>query len=222
MIQLENVSKVYSTAKGPVRALDAASLEVAEGEYVAVRGPSGCGKSTLLTIIGTLGTPTSGRVRVAGLDVGSMNSASRARFRARQIGFVFQTFRLLPYLTVMENVMAAVAAREAAAARQRAAEILEKFQLGDRLTHRPGELSTGECQRVAIARAMINRPKLILADEPTGNLDPQNAVGVLDLLDAFHQEGGTVLLVTHEEEAASRADRTILLRHGRVADPSAV
>ncbi|MGI6420560.1 MAG: ABC transporter ATP-binding protein [Thermoguttaceae bacterium] len=222
MIQLENVSKVYSTAKGAVHALDGVSLEVAEGEYVAVRGPSGCGKSTLLTIIGTLGTPTSGRVRVAGLDVGSMNSASRARFRARQIGFVFQTFRLLPYLTVMENVMAAVAAGEAAGARQRAAEILEKFQLGQRLTHRPGELSTGECQRVAIARAMINRPKLILADEPTGNLDPQNAVGVLDLLDAFHQEGGTVLLVTHEEEAASRADRTILLRHGRVADPSAV
>jgi putative ABC transport system ATP-binding protein len=222
MIQLENVSKVYSTAKGPVPALDGVSLEVAEGEYVAVRGPSGCGKSTLLTIIGTLGTPTSGRVRVAGLDVGSMNSASRARFRARQIGFVFQTFRLLPYLTVMENVMAAVAAREAAAARQRAAEILEKFQLGDRLTHRPGELSTGECQRVAIARAMINRPKLILADEPTGNLDPQSTAGVLDLLDAFHQEGGTVLLVTHEEQAASRADRTILLRNGRVADPSAV
>ena len=222
MIQLENVSKVYSTAKGAVHALDGVSLEVAEGEYVAVRGPSGCGKSTLLTIIGTLGTPTSGRVRVAGLDVGSMNSASRARFRARQIGFVFQTFRLLPYLTVMENVMAAVAAGEAAGARQRAAEILEKFQLGQRLTHRPGELSTGECQRVAIARAMINRPKLILADEPTGNLDPQSTAGVLDLLDAFHQEGGTVLLVTHEEQAASRADRTILLRHGRVADPSAV
>ena len=151
-----------------------------------------------------------------------MNSAGRASFRARQIGFVFQTFRLLPYLTVMGNVMAAVAVGEAPAARQRAAEILEKFQLGHRLTHRPGELSTGECQRVAIARAMINRPKLILADEPTGNLDPQNAAGVLDLLDAFHQQGGTVLLVTHEEEAAARADRTISLRNGRVADPSAV
>ena len=216
MIKLENVSKVYQTANGPIRALDDLSLTVDQGQYAAVRGPSGCGKSTLLTIVGTLGTPSSGKVIIAGNDIGAMSPAARARFRASQIGFVFQTFHLLPYLTVIENVMAAAVPDQAAGANQRAGEILEKFQMGHRLTHRPGQLSTGECQRVAIARAMINRPKLILADEPTGNLDPANAKEVLDLLDLFHQDGGTVLLVTHEEVAAGRAKRTILLEQGRV------
>jgi ABC-type lipoprotein export system ATPase subunit len=217
VIQLENVSKVYKTNNGTVRALDDVTLTVEQGQYVAVSGPSGCGKSTLLTIVGTLGTPSSGKVTVAGSNVSAMSPSARARFRASHIGFVFQTFHLLPYLTVVENVMAAVVADQAAGARQRAGEILEKFQMGHRLGHRPGQLSTGECQRVAIARAMINRPKLILADEPTGNLDPANAKEVLDLLGMFHQDGGTILLVTHEEEAASRAGRTILLEQGRVA-----
>ena len=216
MIRLENVSKVYPTANGPVRALDDLSLAVERGQYAAVRGPSGCGKSTLLTIVGTLGAPSSGKVMVSGNDVGSMSPAARAHFRATQIGFVFQTFHLLPYLTVAENVMAAAVPDHVAGAKERATEILERFQMGHRLTHRPGQLSTGECQRVAIARAMINHPKLILADEPTGNLDPANAKEVLDLLDLFHQDGGTVLLVTHEEVAAGRAERTILLERGRV------
>ncbi len=216
MIQLENVSKIYKTPKGPVHALDGVVVTVERGQYAAVRGPSGCGKSTLLTIVGALGTPSGGKVSVAGSDIGTMSPAARARFRASQIGFVFQTFHLLPYLTVIENVIAAVTPDQAADAKQRAGEILEKFQMEHRLSHRPGQLSTGECQRVAIARAMINRPKLILADEPTGNLDPVNAKEVLDLLDMFHQDGGTVLLVTHEEEAASRSERTILLEQGRV------
>lgn len=216
MIQLEDVSKVYKTPEGEVRALDGVSLAVKEGQYVAVRGPSGCGKSTLLTIVGTLGTPTSGRVTIAGSDVGAMSTSARARFRASQIGFVFQTFHLLPYLTVLENVVAAAAPDRVADAKTRAGEILEKFQMAHRLGHRPGQLSTGECQRVAIARAMINQPKLILADEPTGNLDPANAKDVLDLLGMFHQEGGTILLVTHEEEAAKRAERAIFLEQGRV------
>lgn len=216
MIKLENVSKVYETANGPVRALDELSLTVGQGQYAAVCGPSGCGKSTLLTMVGTLGTPSSGKVFVADNDVGAMSPAARAHFRASQIGFVFQTFHLLPYLTVIENVMAAAIPDHVAGAKDRAGEILEKFQMGHRLAHRPGQLSTGECQRVAIARAMINHPKLILADEPTGNLDPANAKEVLDLLDHFHQDGGTVLLVTHEEVAASRAQRTIQLEQGRV------
>lgn len=216
MIKLENVSKLYRTSNGDVRALDDVSVTVEQGQFAAVRGPSGCGKSTLLTVVGTLGTPTSGKVSVVGKDIGAMSASARAHFRASQIGFVFQTFQLLPYLTVIENVMVAVIPDQATDAKQRAGEILEKFQMGHRLTHRPGQLSTGECQRVAIARAMINRPKLILADEPTGNLDPANAKEVLDLLDLFHQDGGTVLLVTHEEEAASRSERTILLEKGRV------
>lgn len=216
MIELEKVSKVYKTNNGPVHALEDVSLSVETGQFAAVRGPSGCGKSTLLTIVGTLGTPSSGRVSVAGSDVGAMSPSARADFRARQIGFVFQTFHLLPYLTVLENVMAAVVPDAVPDAKARAEEILQRVQMEQRLKHRPGQLSTGECQRVAIARAMINRPRLILADEPTGNLDPGNAKEVLDLLDMFHQDGGTVLLVTHDEEAASRAKRTILLEQGRI------
>jgi len=214
MIQLEDVSKIYRTNGGPVHALSGVSLTVEQGEFVAVRGPSGCGKSTLLTIVGGLGMPTSGRVTVAGKDVVGMSSAARARFRAERIGFVFQMFHLLPYLTVLENVAAAALPGQEAAARERAQELLERFQLGDRLKHRPGQLSTGECQRVAIARAMVNRPQLILADEPTGNLDPENSVSVLELLSAFQRDGGTILLVTHQESAAKYAGRAIELRAG--------
>lgn len=221
MIQLEDVTKVYQTAEGPVRALDGVSLNVAAGEFLAVRGPSGCGKSTLLTIVGTLGTPTSGKVMVDGHDVVAMSPAARARFRAETIGFVFQTFHLLPYLTVLENVMAARLPGHTADARERAQALLADFQLDHRLGHLPGQLSTGECQRVAIARAMINRPKLILADEPTGNLDPDNATGVLKLLAGLNGEGCTILLVTHQESAAEYAQRTVSLRQGKVlGEPS--
>ena len=218
MIQLEKVTKVYQTAEGPVRALDGLSLDVPAGEFLAVRGPSGCGKSTLLTVVGTLGTPTSGKVAVDGQDVVAMSPAARARFRAQTIGFVFQTFHLLPYLTVLENVMAARLPGHAADARARAQSLLEDFQLDHRLTHLPGQLSTGECQRVAIARAMINRPKLILADEPTGNLDPDNATSVLNLLARLNGDGCTILLVTHQESAAQYAQRTISLRDGTILD----
>lgn len=219
MIHLEDVTKIYQTADGPVRALGGVSLAVERGEFVAVRGPSGCGKSTLLTIVGALGTPTSGRVAVAGEDVVAMGPAARAHFRAERIGFVFQMFHLLPYLTVLENVIAASVPARRASAPQKAREMLDQFGLADRLRHLPGELSTGERQRVAIARALINRPQLILADEPTGNLDAESAQVVLTLLTAFQQEGGTVLLVTHQGQAAEYARRTILLRQGQVVSP---
>ena len=216
MIRLEDVTKVYRTADGPIHALAGANLTVEAGEFAAVRGPSGCGKSTLLTIAGGLGMPTSGRVTVAGEDVVALSSAARARFRAKRIGFVFQMFHLLPYLTVLENVAVAALPGTEAAAADRAKDMLEEFQLSHRLRHRPTQLSTGECQRVAMARAMVNRPQLILADEPTGNLDPENSRGVLDLLASFHRDGGTVLLVTHQESAARYAQRTILLRNGSI------
>lgn len=218
MIRFHDVSKTYRTADGPVHALSNVSIEVKRGEFVAIRGPSGCGKSTLLMLAGGLSPPTSGRVVVAEEELPALSPAARARFRARQIGFVFQLFHLLPYLTVLENVAAAAPAGRAAAARHRANELLERFQLAHRLRHRPAELSAGERQRVAIARAMINRPQLILADEPTGNLDPDGAAGVLDLLADFHQQGGTVLLVTHQETASRCAGRTILLRDGALVD----
>jgi len=217
MIHLDDVTKVYQTSQGAVRALDGVSLEVADGEFVAVRGPSGCGKSTLLTIVGALGMPTTGRVEVAGEDLVMLSPAGRARFRAEKIGFVFQTFHLLPYLTVLENVAAAASGGQPSAARRRARQLLQQFQLDHRLGHHPGQLSTGECQRVAIARAMVNDPAMILADEPTGNLDPDNAAGVLDLLEELNRDGCTVLLVTHQDSAAHRAQRTISLREGRIA-----
>lgn len=213
MIHLEQVAKVYRRADGPVHALWGIDLHVAPGEFVVIRGPSGCGKSTLLSIIGGLATPTAGRVRVAGKELSRMPAADRARFRARHVGFVFQTFHLLPYLTVCENV-ATAATGVVAGARERAQGLLESFRLGDRLRHRPAELSTGECQRVAIARALMNQPSLILADEPTGNLDPENAEGVLGLLADFHRKGGTILLVTHQEMASSYSQRTIQLSKG--------
>ena len=216
MIHLQEVTKVYQTPDGPVRALGGVSLEVTAGEFVAVRGPSGCGKSTLLTIVGGLGMPTSGRVVVGGDDLVAMGPAARARFRAERIGFVFQMFHLLPYLTVLENVVAAAIPGTGASARQRAGELLEGFQLSDRLRHRPAELSTGERQRVAMARALINRPQLILADEPTGNLDAESSRAVLQILAGFQGDGGTVLLVTHQEQAAGYAGRTLLLRDGLV------
>ena len=216
MIHLEDVCKVYTTSDGPVHALDGVSVDVAQGEFVAVRGPSGCGKSTLLMIAGGLAVPTSGRVVVAGEDLVACSPSARARFRAEKIGFVFQMFHLLPYLTVLDNVAAAARAEQRSEARTRAMKLIEQFGLTDRLRHRPAELSAGERQRVAIARAMVNRPQLILADEPTGNLDPKSAATVLGLLAEFHRDGGTVLLVTHEEQAAGYAQRTILLCEGTI------
>ncbi|MCR4414689.1 MAG: ABC transporter ATP-binding protein [Thermoguttaceae bacterium] len=216
MIQLENVEKVYRRSDGFVRALAGVTLDIEAGCFVVVRGPSGCGKSTLLNVIGGLASPTAGRVRVAGQDLSAMSAAERARFRASHVGFVFQTFHLLPYLTVLENVAMAALPGQEAAAKKRAHQLLYDFHLADRAGHRPAELSTGECQRVAIARALINQPRLLLADEPTGNLDPQNTATVLDLLETFHRQGGTVVLVTHQQVASNHAQRTILLHEGKI------
>jgi putative ABC transport system ATP-binding protein len=217
MITLDHVSKVYHTRRGTVRALDDVSLSVAEGEFVAVRGPSGCGKSTLLSLVGGLALPTSGRVLAAGAEVSRLSSSARARFRAQQVGFVFQMFHLLPYLTAEDNILAAAADAGENGVRQEAQRLIERFALEARRDHRPAELSAGERQRVAMARALLNRPALLLADEPTGNLDGRHAEAVLGVLAEFHAQGGTVLLVTHDETAAGYAQRTIALDMGRLA-----
>jgi len=193
MIHLDDVSKVYPRAQGEVRALDSIALDVAAGDFVAIKGPSGSGKSTLLLTIGGMVRPTSGRVVVADTDLCALSGRARARFRAEHIGFVFQMFHLVPYLTVLENVL-------------------------PRTEHKPAELSTGERQRVAMARALLNQPRLILADEPTGNLDPDNAAEVMAYFDEFHQGGGTVLMVTHEQVAEGHAHRTILIRDGKLEE----
>lgn len=214
IIALENVTKTYQRRGSTVEALKELSLSIEVGEFVAVQGPSGCGKSTMLSIVGGLIAPTAGRVVVAGQDLAALSAAERTRFRAEQIGFVFQMFHLLPYLTVLDNVALAA---EGDNARQRAEAILARFDLTDRLTHHPAELSAGQAQRAAIARALINHPKLLLADEPTGNLDGENATVVLALLADYHRGGGTIVLVTHQAEAAGQAQRVVHLRQGRLA-----
>lgn len=222
MIQFERVHKSYRTATREVAAISDLSLSVNEGEFIAVRGPSGCGKSTLLSLAGGLVLPTQGRILVDGQPISEMTAAERSSFRGEKIGFVFQMFHLLPYLTIIENVV--IAGNEVASAevRERAEQLLSDFGLTDRLTHRPGELSAGERQRVALARALLNHPRLLLADEPTGNLDPENASGVLELLAQFHQQGGTILLVTHHDRAAGYADRSLALDQGRLVESGAV
>lgn len=216
MIQLEGISKVFPTRNGAVRALDDLTLAIDEGEFVAMRGPSGCGKSTLLSLVGGLALPTAGRVTVAGDEVSAMSSAERARFRMENVGFVFQMFHLLPYLNVLDNVLVAAHARSRRAAAHYAKDLLAQFNLEDRASHRPGQLSVGQRQRVAMARALLNRPKLLLADEPTGNLDPSNAASLLDTLSGFHANGGTILLVTHDSDAANRSQRVVELERGRI------
>jgi putative ABC transport system ATP-binding protein len=221
MISLQNVSKIYRSVQGEVRALDDLTLELGEGEFVAVRGSSGSGKSTLLSIVGGLAVPSSGEVTVAGQPLHKLSAGQRAEFRARHIGFVFQLFHLLPYLTVLENILLADN-KAASNLQERAESLVERFGLADRKSHRPPQLSAGERQRVAMARAILNEPKLLLADEPTGNLDPGNARVVLDLIADFHNNGGTVLLVTHEDHAARYAQRTIELDRGRILTGQAV
>ncbi len=217
MIELSGVLKTFPTPRGDVHALAGIDLDVAAGEFVAIRGPSGCGKSTLLSLIGGLALPTDGKVRVNGQEVSSLNSSERAEFRSRTLGFVFQLFHLLPYLNVVDNVLVA-SARGQTDIRSRAESLLEKLDLIDRQYHRPGQLSVGQRQRVAMARALINEPKLLLADEPTGNLDPKNAAALLDALEQFQADGGTVLLVTHDDKAAACAQRLVTMEQGRVVD----
>jgi putative ABC transport system ATP-binding protein len=215
MIGLQDVSKVYRKHDGEVRALDGVSAKIESGEFVAVRGPSGCGKSTLLMAVAGMARPTAGRVLLDGEDLYALSPRRRAAVRAQKVGFVFQLFHLIPYLNVWENLLAPLLAG-ARGTHDEARAIAGRLGLTDRLRHRPAELSTGERQRVALARALLNKPKLILADEPIGNLDPENGKAVMDFLAEFNQHGGTVLLVTHDELAAAYAKRTVTLDHGRV------
>lgn len=215
MVKLENVSKVYRTRRGPVKALDDVSFRVDEGEFVVVRGHSGSGKTTLLLTIGGMLKPTEGQVVVNESNVYAMSERERAKFRAETIGFVFQMFHLVPYLSVMENALlpAGVGKRSG---KSEAKQLLERLSMSGREHHKPSELSTGERQRTAIARALLNHPGIILADEPTGNLDPDNAAEVIGYLSEFHRDGGTVIVVTHGSVVDQHADRIVYLREGRI------
>ncbi len=211
LVQAEDISKSY----GGLRALDGVTFEVLSGEWIAIMGPSGSGKTTLINILGGLDRPTSGRAIVDGVNVGTLGERQLTRYRAEKVGFVFQHFYLVPYLSALENVMLAQYFHSIADEVE-AAESLVRVGLGDRLQHLPSQLSGGEQQRVALARALINHPKLILADEPTGNLDEANEQIVLELLRELHRSGHTILLVTHSPEIGRMADRRIELAHGRL------
>lgn len=218
VIEMEALSKIYRTGALSVTALEEISLSIEQGEYVAIMGPSGSGKSTMMNILGCLDVPTSGRYRLDGVAVDGLTDDELAAVRNRKIGFVFQSFNLLPRYDALENV--ALPLRYAGVGkserRARAQAALEQVGLGERINHRPGELSGGQRQRVAVARALVTRPSLILADEPTGNLDTATSIEIMRLFGAVHAAGNTVVLVTHEDDIARHARRIIRLRDGRI------
>jgi len=217
LLQIESLCKSYPGPNGTVSAVDEVSLTVGAGEFVAVQGPSGCGKTTLLLAAGALLQPTRGCVRLNGQDPYALSPGERAQLRAKQVGFVFQQFHLVPYLDALDNILApTLALGTNGGARDRAWELSERFGLKDRLRHVPAALSTGERQRVALARALLNQPKLLLADEPTGNLDEQNGQLVLRCLAEFARDGGAVLLVTHEPRAGEQASRIVKMEGGKI------
>ncbi len=217
-IVLRSVCKSYDSSPEPLQVLHDIDLEIAAGECIAIVGPSGCGKSTLLNLMGTLDTPSSGEIAIHGRNLAGLSPRELARLRNREIGFVFQMHHLLPQCTVLENVLVpALVADNADGARDRAAALLERVGLGGRLDHRPGQLSGGESQRAAVVRALINRPQLVLADEPTGSLNEEAAASLADLLlELNRQEGMALVLVTHAHAIAKRAGRVLELREGHL------
>jgi putative ABC transport system ATP-binding protein len=221
MIRLESVTKVFYTDDLETHALDGIHLDVAKGEFLSISGPSGCGKSTLLAILGLLDTPTEGRYLLAGDDVTSLTPAARAKVRNERIGFIFQAFNLIGDLTVLQNVELPLTYRQTidSAERRRAAlHALERVGMSHRVNHHPAQLSGGQQQRVAVARALAGRPAILLADEPTGNLDSRNGEAVMNLLRELHREGSTICMVTHDPRYADYADRKVQLFDGRVVD----
>jgi putative ABC transport system ATP-binding protein len=218
LIKLEGVTKVFYTDEVETHALSGIHMEIKKGEYVSIAGPSGCGKSTLLSILGLLDTPTGGSYFLNDNPVANLNMAERARIRNRDIGFIFQSFNLIGDLTVFENVELPLTYRgmKAAERKQRATEALEKVGMAHRARHLPSQLSGGQQQRVAVARALVGRPRVLLADEPTGNLDSRNGEAVMELLHDLHGAGSTIIMVTHDPRFARNASRTVHLFDGRV------
>jgi putative ABC transport system ATP-binding protein len=222
MIELESITKSFEMAEGPMQILHGIDLTVQDGEMVAIMGPSGSGKSTLMNIIGCLDTPTSGKYRLDGVDVGGLSKSQLARARGQKIGFVFQSFNLIPRTDAMRNVELPLVYSGTRGRQRRARAALEQVGLGERLRHLPSELSGGQKQRVAIARALINEPSILLADEPTGALDTKSSVEIMRLLVDLNNTGATIVVITHEEEIAEFASRIVRLRDGLIGSDEAV
>src|SRR6187401_44551 len=220
LIRMEGIKKVFYTDEVETHALADVHMEIHPGEYIAIAGPSGCGKTTLLSILGLLDTPTDGTYSLSGEHVAKLTAADRARIRNRQIGFIFQAFNLIGDLTVFENVELPLTYRGMSSTerKQRATEALERVGMSHRVNHYPSQLSGGQQQRVAVARALGGKPSILLADEPTGNLDSKNGEAVMDLLRELHREGATICMVTHDDRFARHADRQIHLFDGRVLE----
>jgi putative ABC transport system ATP-binding protein len=218
IIELIDIKKEYKIGTEEIHALSGVTLNIFKNEYVALMGPSGSGKSTLMNMLGCLDSPTSGEYILNNLAVAQMTDNELAEVRNKQIGFVFQTFNLLPRSTTLENVMLPLvyAGIEKSKRQEMATKVLEQVGLGNRMSHRPNELSGGQRQRVAIARALVNNPAIILADEPTGNLDSKTSVEIMGLLEDIHKNGNTIILVTHEEDIAAHAHRIVRLKDGKV------
>jgi len=218
VIKIRNIIRDFPLGQEIVHVLKGIDLDIEKGDYVALMGPSGSGKSTLMNLLGCLDTPTSGTYELNGTDVSNLTDDQLAEIRNKEIGFVFQTFNLLPRTTALENVALPMVYAGASKAERtkRAEEVLNDVGLGDRMNHRPNQLSGGQRQRVAVGRALVNKPSIILADEPTGNLDSKTSVEIMKLFDDIHAAGNTVILVTHEEEIAEHAHRVIRLRDGVV------
>ena len=217
IIELENIGKTFEIGRQPIAALEAVSLSVAPGEFVAITGASGSGKSTLLNILGCLDRPTAGEYRLEGMLVSTLDDERASSIRNRRIGFVFQQFQLLPRLSVIDNVLLPIRFSHAPVDRDRAIYLLERVGLGGRLDHLPHQISGGQMQRVAIARAMLMNPALLLADEPTGNLDSKSAESIMSLIRETHAAGQTVVIVTHDAEIAAQAPRQIRLHDGHIS-----
>jgi putative ABC transport system ATP-binding protein len=222
LIRLDGVKKVFFTDEVETHALADIHLEIQQGEYVSIAGPSGCGKTTLLSILGLLDTPTEGRYWLNGKEVANLTAAERARVRNREVGFIFQAFNLIGDLDVYENVELPLTYRgmPSAERKQRVQEALERVGMSHRMRHYPAQLSGGQQQRVAVARAVVGRPSILLADEPTGNLDSKNAEAVMALMDDLHRDGATICMVTHDPRWARHATRTVHLFDGRVVEES--
>lgn len=220
LIEIENMTKVFYTDEVETHALSGVHLMVRKGEYVAMSGPSGCGKSTLLSIIGLLDTPTAGNYRLNGSPVENLDFGDRSRIRNREIGFIFQSFNLIGDLTVFENVELPLTYRgmRSSERKTRVNEALEKVEMAHRVKHLPSQLSGGQQQRVAVARALVGNPLILLADEPTGNLDSKNGEAVMDLMGNLHKEGATICMVTHDPRYSEHAERTVHLFDGRVVE----